>query len=119
RGNRHSFVHLQSDREKSGALVGRFQTSYPVARSAPALFARKSKLNCRARTTAMRESHLETVNESDVFRYASRPHDPSSLALLSKGMSLRMNTEAIRQQMIDQQVRAGDVLDERVLDVMR
>jgi protein-L-isoaspartate(D-aspartate) O-methyltransferase len=34
-------------------------------------------------------------------------------------MSLRMNTEAIRQQMIDQQVRAGDVLDERVLDVMR
>lgn len=30
-----------------------------------------------------------------------------------------MNTEALREQMIEQQVRAGDVLDQRVLDAMR
>lgn len=30
-----------------------------------------------------------------------------------------MNTEAVREQMIEQQVRAGDVLNERVLDAMR
>lgn len=30
-----------------------------------------------------------------------------------------MNTEALREQMIEQQVRAGEVLDERVLDAMR
>lgn len=30
-----------------------------------------------------------------------------------------MNTETVREQMIEQQVRAGDVLDERVLDAMR
>jgi protein-L-isoaspartate(D-aspartate) O-methyltransferase len=34
-------------------------------------------------------------------------------------MYLRMNTEALREQMIEQQVRAGDVLDDRVLDAMR
>jgi protein-L-isoaspartate(D-aspartate) O-methyltransferase len=30
-----------------------------------------------------------------------------------------MNTDAVREQMIEQQVRAGDVLNERVLDAMR
>ncbi len=30
-----------------------------------------------------------------------------------------MNTDALREQMIEQQVRAGEVLDERVLDAMR
>lgn len=30
-----------------------------------------------------------------------------------------MNTDALREQMIEQQVRAGDVLDNRVLDAMR
>lgn len=30
-----------------------------------------------------------------------------------------MNTEALREQMIEQQVRAGEVLDDRVLDAMR
>ena len=30
-----------------------------------------------------------------------------------------MNTNAVREQMIEQQVRAGDVLNERVLDAMR
>jgi protein-L-isoaspartate(D-aspartate) O-methyltransferase len=34
-------------------------------------------------------------------------------------MYLRMNTETLREQMIEQQVRAGDVLDDRVLEAMR
>jgi protein-L-isoaspartate(D-aspartate) O-methyltransferase len=38
---------------------------------------------------------------------------------MSQEQTPLMNIDAVREQMIEQQVRAGDVLDERVLDAMR
>lgn len=78
-------------------LVGGFQSSYPV---------RPLRLDFRRGVS----SH-PTVPVSET--------GPQLSMLNSQERMSFMSTDAVREQMIEQQVRAGDVLDERVLDAMR
>ena len=58
----------------------------------------------------------QCVNDSDASKSPASRRYQSIRNIRIRG---RMNTEAVREQMIEQQVRAGDVLDMRILDAMR
>lgn len=78
-----------------------------------------------ARSVRQARSLPITVNETDTRDGGMNStstlysHDRAPSAVVEGAYACMMSPEYVREQMIEQQVRAGDVFDERVLDAMR